>query len=204
MQNFGTLPGMEFLLIAVAVIVLIGVAVIFKSRGSTGSASAQGRQGKAPRTALPESLPVTVKRSFFGRSELAFFGTLSTVLEHTPYTVFPNVRLNDIFVIGGEDKRSTNNRLRDKHVDFLIVTRDGYRPRLAIELDGASHEREVQQARDRVKDLVFRSAELTLLRLDARQTHFTSSLPARLAPHLPDLTGPVMNGVRMERARRPA
>ena len=126
------------------------------------------------------------------------------MLEHTPYTVSPNVRLNDIFVIGGEDKRSTNNRLRDKHVDFLIVTRDGYRPRLAIELDGASHEREVQQARDRVKDLVFRSAELTLLRLDARQTHFTSSLQAHLAPHLPDLTGPVMNGVRMERARRPA
>ena len=69
MQNFGTLPSMEFLLIAVAVIVLIGVAVIVKSRGSTGSASAQGRQGKAPPTALPESLPVTVKRSFFTRSE---------------------------------------------------------------------------------------------------------------------------------------
>ena len=195
---------MQLLLIGIVVIVLIGVAVIARSRGATGSASAQGPQGKASSAALPESLPVTVKRSFFSRSELAFFGTLSTVLEHTPYTVFPNVRLNDIFVIGGEDKRSTNNRLRDKHVDFLIVTRDGYRPRLAIELDGASHEREVQQARDRVKDLVFRSAELTLLRLDARQTHFTSSLQAHLAPHLPDLTGPVMNGVRMERARRPA
>ena len=103
-----------------------------------------------------------------------------------------------------EDKRNTNNRLRDKHVDFLIVTRDSYHPWLAIELDGASHEREVQQTRDQVKDLVFRSAELTLLRLDARQTHSTSSLQARLAPHLPDLTGPVMNGVRTERARRPA
>ena len=195
---------MEFLLIVVVVIVLIGAAVIVKSRGSTGSASVQDRQGKASSAALPESLPVTVKRSFFSRSELAFFGTLCSVLESTPYTVFPNVRLNDIFAIGGDDKRSTYNRLRDKHVDFLIVTRDGYHPRLAIELDGASHEREVQQKRDQVKDLVFRSAELTLLRLDARQPHSTSSLGAHLTPHLPDLSGPALNGAKVDRVRRPA
>lgn len=204
MTNFGTLPGMEVLLIVVVVTLLVGAAVIVKLRGSTGSASAQGRQGRASSVALPESLPVTVKRSFFSRSELAFFGTLTTVLEHTPYTVFPNMRLNDIFAIGRDDKRSTYNRLRDKHVDFLIVTRDGYHPRLAIELDGASHEREVQQARDQVKDLVFRSAGLTLLRLDARQPHSTASLQAHLAPRLPDLTVPDLSGVRAERARRPA
>ncbi len=195
---------MGFLFIVVVVILLIGVAVVVKSRGSTGSASAQGGQGKASSAVLPESLPVTVKRSFFSRSELVFFGSLGAVLEHTPYTVFPNVRLNDIFAISRDDKRSTYNRLRDKHVDFLIVTRDGYHPRFAIELDGASHEREVQQKRDHVKDLVFRSAGLTLLRLDARQPHSTASLQAHLAPHLPDLTGRVVNGVKVERMRRPA
>ncbi len=204
MPNFVTLPGMNTLLIVVFVILLIGAVVIVKSRGPTGATSAQGGQGKASSAALPESLPVTVKRSFFSRSELAFFGTLCSVLESTPYTVFPNVRLNDIFVIGGDDKRSTYNRLRDKHVDFLIVTRDGYHPRLAIELDGASHEQEVQQARDQVKNLVFRSAGLILLRLDARQPHSTSSLGAYLAPHLPDMSGPALNGVRAERVRRPA
>ena len=196
---------MGILLIVVAVTALIGIAVLVKPGRSTGSAPAQGRQGKAPSAALPESLSVTVKRSFFSRSELAFFDTLTATLEHTPYTVFPNVRLNDIFIIGGDDKRSTYNRLRDKHVDFLIVTRDdGSHPRLAIELDGASHEREVQQKRDQVKDLVFRSADLILLRLDARQSHSTSSLRAHLAPHLPDLTGHDLSGVRMDRVRRPA
>ena len=63
---------------------------------------------------------------------------------------------------------------------------------------------EVQQARDQVKDLVFRSAGLILLRLDARQPHSTSSLGAHLTPHLPDLSGPALSGVRIDRVRRPA
>ncbi|WP_424951622.1 DUF2726 domain-containing protein [Deinococcus sp.] len=190
---------MEFLLIVVAALVLIGIAALVRAKG--GASASPERPGRA---ALPDSLSVAVKRPFFSRSEQVFFGTLNTVLEGTPYTVFPNIRLNDIFTIGGEDKRSTYNRLRDKHVDFLIVTRDGSQPRLAIELDGASHEREVQRARDRVKDLVFRSAGLTLLRLDARQPHSASSLGAHLSPHLPDLTGPVLSGIQANRARRPA
>ncbi|MGY2895023.1 DUF2726 domain-containing protein [Deinococcus sp. UYEF24] len=198
---------MEFLLIVVALLALIGGAVLVKSKGRGDSGSPREEQ---KRGALPDSLPVTVKRSFFSRSELVFFGTLTAVLEGTPYTVFPNVRLNDLFTIGGvttggEEKRSTYNRLRDKHVDFLIVSRDGYTPTLAIELDGASHETEVQQKRDQVKDLVFRSAGLTLLRLDARQPHLAPTLAAQLASHLPGLgvyrqSRPAPNGVRVERA----
>ncbi len=99
------------------------------------------------------------------------------------------MRLNDLFTIGGDEKRSTYNRLRDKHVDFLIVSRDGFVPTLALELDGASHENEVQQKRDQVKDTVFRSAGLTLLRLNARQPHPSAALSELLVPHLRGLDG---------------
>lgn len=198
---------MEFLLVAVALLALVGGLVLARGKGRGAAASPREERN---RSELPESLPVTVKRSFFSRSELAFFVTLTAVLEGTPYTVFPNVRLNDLFTIGGEEKRGTYNRLRDKHVDFLIVSRDGYTPTLAIELDGASHETEVQQKRDQVKDLVFRSAGLTLLRLDARQPHPAEILAALLAPHLrcpgggraePPNPGPETTGLDRRRVR---
>ncbi|WP_407568670.1 DUF2726 domain-containing protein [Deinococcus altitudinis] len=179
---------MEFLLIVVAALALVGGAVLVRAKGR-GAANLPGPGEERDRSELPDSLPVTVKRSFFSRSERVFFGDLTAVLEGTPYTAFPNVRLNDLFTIGGEDQRSTYNRLRDKHVDFLIVSRDGFVPTLAIELDGASHESEVQKKRDRVKDLVFRSAGLTLLRVDARQPQSALALAALLAPQLPGLKG---------------
>jgi len=97
-------------------------------RGRTSRAASrseeQASQRFSLRRALPDSLPVAVKGSFFSRSELAFFSTLSAVLEGTPSTVFPNVRLNDLCTIADREQRqSTYNRLPDMPVDFLIVSR---------------------------------------------------------------------------------
>ncbi len=170
-------------------VLIVLVLVVIGVFGALTRSRSGGKADSKVSGVLPDTLPVTVKRSFFSRSELAFFGTLTAVLEGTPYTVFPNVRLNDLFTIGGDEKRSTYNRLRDKHVDFLIVSRDGFVPTLALELDGASHENEVQQKRDQVKDTVFRSAGLTLLRLDARQPHSSAALAELLVPHLRGLDG---------------
>ena len=55
---------------------------------------------------------------------------------------------------------------------------------LAIELDGELHDNETQQYRDEVKNTVFRSAGLTLVRLDARQHHSLESTREGLALHL--------------------
>lgn len=55
-------------------------------------------------------------------------------------------------------------RFRDKHVDFLICERKNYQPVLGIELDGASHDRSEQKYRDAVKETVFKSAGLPLVR----------------------------------------
>ena len=69
-------------------------------------------------------------------------------------------------------------------MDFLLVELPNYRPVLAIELDGTSHETEKQQYRDAVKDVAFKSGGLLLVRLDARQPHTPSSIREVLAAHL--------------------
>lgn len=125
---------------------------------------------EAPKGTVPDALPLEVKRAFFSRDENAFFAALEESLTGTPYRVFPNVRLNDLFTITAQEgKNAVYARLRDKHVDFLIVDATAaYRPVLAIELDGRSHQTGKQQHRDAVKDVAFRSAGLKLLRLPSR------------------------------------
>lgn len=157
-------------------------------------ASLFGIRDKAPapsaapsaESGVPESLPLEVKRPFFSRDESAFFAALEETLDGTPYRVFPNVRLNDLFRITTDAQRgAVYARLRDKHVDFLIVhSREGHRPLLGIELDGLSHRNEKQQHRDAVKDVAFRSAGLPLLRLTSR-AYGVKELRDLLAQQLP-------------------
>ncbi|WP_369814966.1 DUF2726 domain-containing protein [Deinococcus sp. Leaf326] len=133
---------------------------------------------------IPSVLPVKTKQWFFSRSESAFFQALEAALP-PEYRVFPNVRLNDLFLIKpGAQQRATYARLRDKHVDFLIVRTSDFRPWLALELDGASHDQAEQQYRDAVKDVVFQSAGLPLLRLRAESAYGPSELRLLLAPYL--------------------
>ncbi|CAM4032647.1 hypothetical protein DEMA109039_04395 [Deinococcus marmoris] len=50
------------------------------------------------RSEIPDHLPIKVKGYFFSRSEQAFFRVLEEALP-PGYRVFPNVRLNDLFLI---------------------------------------------------------------------------------------------------------
>ncbi|UQN06954.1 DUF2726 domain-containing protein [Deinococcus sp. QL22] len=126
---------------------------------------------------IPESLPIKLKGYFFSKSELAFFQTLEGALPQG-FRVFANVRLNDLFLITAppHQRQGTYARLRDKHVDFLIVALPDFRPVCAIELDGATHDQPQQQYRDAVKDVAFRSAGLPLLRLRAEGNHTRQSV----------------------------
>lgn len=134
---------------------------------------------------VPERLPVQAKRYFFARSERAFYEQLLRAVPDG-YVIFPNVRLNDLFRIqaSGSERQATYARLRDKHVDFVLVRLPDYEPALAIELDGASHDAARQQYRDAVKDAVFASGGLRLLRIRTDALPSEAELSALLRSHL--------------------
>lgn len=159
---------------------------------SAGPSSTTPRTTATAHAPRNERLPVRTKQYFFSRSENTFFKVLTQTLEGTPYRIFPNVRLNDVFTIEApkSERQAVYAKLRDKHVDFLIVMVENYRPVCAIELDGVSHETEIQQNRDGVKNLVFESAGLPLVRLDARTAHTTSTVMSLLRTYLPALRAP--------------
>lgn len=182
--------AMLLLLIVLVVALLAAVLIIIKrAPAQNGQVQAHNDQGAAPggrsTSAVPDHLDVVVKGFFFSRSEGHFFHMLEQALP-PGYRVFPNVRLNDLFLITAppQQRQATYARLRDKHVDFLIVSLPDHRPVAAIELDGKSHDNSKQQYRDAVKDTAFRSAGLPLLRLRTEETHTPGSLTALLRQHL--------------------
>ncbi len=176
-----------FLLLAALALFALSLAwALGRRRPRPVAAASSPAHSSGPAADLPASFPVHAKPCFFSRSESQFYEALLEALRGSPYTAFPNVRLNDLFSIkaSGSERQAVLGRLRDKHVDFLIVERAHYKPALGIELDGASHGHERQQYRDAVKDLLFASAELPLLRLDARRHHTAQQLQRQLAPVL--------------------
>lgn len=72
--------------------------------------------------------------------------------------------LTDILQATGEHKKSTYNRVRGMHFDFVILTLD-FAPLLALEVDGSSHNSEGQQKFDATKNEACRVAGLPLHRV---------------------------------------
>jgi very-short-patch-repair endonuclease len=143
-------------------IVLVGVFIlrVWSSNSEPSSAKHSGFSYKR-------------KQFFFTRSENDFFGLLQRTLEGRNLIVFPKVRVADVL-----------NRISQKHVDFLLVSLPDFQPVMAIELDGKSHGSQKQQARDAIKDQVFKSAGVPLVRVPVSRDLSDVMLLSILEPHL--------------------
>ncbi|MGH3164855.1 MAG: DUF2726 domain-containing protein, partial [Trebonia sp.] len=77
--------------------------------------------------------------------------------------VCPKVRLEDVInAVGGEP--AARGRIKSRHVDFLLV--DGaWRPLLAVEVDGSSHDSPERRERDAMVDGMLADAGVPVLHL---------------------------------------
>ncbi|MBB5362117.1 DUF2726 domain-containing protein [Deinococcus humi] len=146
-----------------------------------------------PAEVLPEHLAVKLHTPFFSLAEGAFFRTLEQALP-PGYRAFPNVRLYDVFQIIAAlpPQQAVLARLRDEHVDFLIVSLDGHHPVAGIELSGKTANHAEQSRSDKAKDLAFHSAGLLLLRLRAEEDHTQEGLEALLWRYLRSEQNPLL------------
>ena len=135
-----------------------------------------------PKTYPSPRLAYRKKTYFFNTSERKFFQTLSSVLP-PHYLLFSKVRLLDLFDFPKGDYTSMN-KIKAKHVDFLICDKIDVSPLLAIELDGWSHQAPDRQARDREVDTIFISAKLPLVHIEAGSSYNPDELSAMLRSYL--------------------
>ncbi len=68
--------------------------------------------------------------------------------------------------------------IKSRHVDFVIYNPENGYTDYAIELDDRSHETEKQKKTDAIKDKVFESIEMPLIRIPARRTYQVEEIRA--------------------------
>jgi len=122
-------------------------------------------------TIPPEALPYRTRDDFLSPAESSLYRLLTSHL-HGRATVFPKVRLPDIFFVPRPNENmSYMNRIMQRHVDFLICDADSLRPIAGVELDDSSHARPNRQDSDRFLNDVFSAAGLPLIRIPAQRSY---------------------------------
>ncbi|MBN2499571.1 MAG: DUF2726 domain-containing protein [Anaerolineales bacterium] len=114
------------------------------------------------------SYPYLLRDSILSKNELAFYHSLSHVVG-SKFVILSKVRLSDIFLPQhGKGYYAALNRINPRHVDFLLVDPNTFKPILGIELDDRSHSRPDRQERDDFVNGLYDAMNLPLLHMPAK------------------------------------
>lgn len=131
-------------------------------------------------------LPYLLVDSLLTPAERSFFGVLQHVADDLDLQVFAKVRLSDLLWIprGTDNRIRHQNRIRQKHMDFVLCDRHDIVPVLAIELDDSSHRRSDRQERDAFVEQACAVAGLPLLRISTRKGYAPGELAEQIRARL--------------------
>jgi hypothetical protein len=114
------------------------------------------------------NLPYQQKEPFFNQSELVFFQILNGRIDAHRFTIFPKVRLADIVAVAkvnGKKPFGAWNKIKAKHIDYVIWDLVESKVVMVIELDGNSHNGNGAKKNDAFKDELFAKVGLSLVRV---------------------------------------
>ncbi len=100
--------------------------------------------------------------------------------------IFAMVRIADLLKVKKGTKKaiSWQNRINQKHVDFVLCAPDSLVPLMAIELDDISHQRADRILRDEFVNAAFDAAHLELLRIETQDEYDAGELRAAIAARI--------------------
>lgn len=149
-------------------IIIIGVAIIIvfiilialmKSKMN----SLQKEENKK----VSEPMPYEMVNSIFTKSEKIVFDIIKSVCEKNNLLLFAKVRLADIVKIekGNKNFNYWFNKIRSKHLDYLICENINIKPIIAVELDDYTHNQKNRKERDIFVDEVYSKIGLPILHI---------------------------------------
>ena len=105
---------------------------------------------------LHEKLPYEMNETILTERERSFYRILRPIADKLELQICPKVRVADIVSIkkGTRDWQKWFNKIRSKHVDFLLCDYD-MNIVLIIELDDRIHETERAKKNDALKNAIF-------------------------------------------------
>lgn len=168
----GVEMGSSWLVLGAFVLAVVAAAVnVILRRWDGGEGGEGGRVGDRP----GEPLPYRACEGLLTRGEAEFYAALREAVEGeggVGWVVMAKVRLLDLVDVppGTEKARAWRSRIQSKHVDFVVCDRGGtLRPRVVVELDDRTHDRERRRERDEWVDRVLEGAGLRVVRVRARR-----------------------------------
>lgn len=114
--------------------------------------------------------PYIKRRYLFSVAELKFFELLKEIIGDN-YYIFPKVRICDIIEPKNKSDYSNFNRIKSKHVDFLLCTKNPITSKIIIELDDRSHNAPSRQSRDKFVDEIFANAEIPIVHINVQYSY---------------------------------
>jgi very-short-patch-repair endonuclease len=166
---------MNFLYIVLPILIVFGVIV--------GVLKTMAEKGEGPKEEKPK-VPYHYKRKnwFMTRAEHEFYDALHAAVGNE-YRIFAQVHLPTLLdhAIRGQDWRAALAHINRKSVDFVLCDPQYLSPKLAIELDDKSHEREDRKERDIEVERILMEAGMPLLRIQNNGQFNPSELAAKIA-----------------------
>lgn len=117
----------------------------------------------------------------FTKTELKFYRELKQITEEMNLVIFPKIRLADIFK---HQNYKEFNKIKSKHVDFLLCDKSNCKIRLAIELDDYTHENMKSLKNDNFKNEIFRQTSLPLIRIKVSNEYKIKELKQKIKESL--------------------
>lgn len=127
-----------------------------------------------------------LKNKIFSFNEWNFFKKINDFLINNynwKYTIFAKVRVWDLVDVKDKRNYTAINKIRAKHIDYIIVNLENHKPILCIELQDNSHYQKKRIERDNFIDDVFNSVWLPILFIrpkNANSNYLNDVLPKYL------------------------
>lgn len=117
----------------------------------------------------------------FTKTELKFYRELIKITEELNLVIFPKIRLADIFK---HNEYKDFNKIKSKHIDFLLCDKSNCRIKLAIELDDYSHNNIKAIKNDNFKNEIFKQTNLPLIRIKVNNTYNLEEIKEKIKESL--------------------
>jgi hypothetical protein len=159
---------MTIFIVAALLLALIAIAALLKAKQPTSNVD----------------LAFEARAPLFSSAERSFYGVLEQALG-SDYRVLGKVRLGDIVkpAKGLSQKLQTtaNNKLRQKHVDFVICNADDLSVIGVVELDDQSHDRKERAERDEFVDQALAGAKIPVVHIAVKSGYVLPEIRSSLA-----------------------
>ncbi len=112
-------------------------------------------------------LPFRLKQRFFSQSEFVLHEALLQELDQKRFVIFSKVRLADFIetTAKGKEYYTWFNKIKSKHIDFLVWDIKKNIIAIGIELDGNSHESVKMRERDDFVNKLYKQINFPLKRI---------------------------------------